>query len=841
MARKRKQSINGQDIKIDGGSQDAAFSKAAVVPDQEEEGKAEIEPQKEPHFPIVGIGASAGGLEAFEQFFTNMPVNDAAADMAFVLVQHLDPDRKSILVNLVKRYTKMEVFEVEDGIEIQPNCIYIIPPNRDMAVLHGKLHLMEPVAPRGLRLPIDSFFRSLAQDRGHQAICVILSGTGTDGTLGLRAVKGEDGMTMVQSPESAGYDGMPRSAIATGLVDYILSPAEMPEQLIVYVQQAFSKVTRREAAPALETTDWLQKVFVLLRYRTGHDFTYYKQNTILRRIERRMTVHQITDTTDYVRYLQENPMEVEVLFRELLIGVTNFFRDPEAFDALEEKVIPALFEGRSMDKPLRIWVPGCSTGEEAYSIAMLVQDRMEQLGQDLEVQIFATDIDSDAIEKARFGVYLDSVVADVPMERLERFFVKEDEVYSVKQTIRDMLVFSIQNVIKDPPFSKIDLVSCRNLLIYMGELLQKKLLPLFHYSLKEDGYLFLGNSESATGFEDLFGIIDRKWKIFKRKGTEPDHRPVIDFPTPATTLDMDKRRVDIAPLKSISHSPRDLVERMVLGNFSPTCVLISESCEMLYVHGRTGKYLEQATGSVSVNILEVAREGLKLELTTAIRRALTRKEDVSCKGLKVKTNGDFQDLDLTVKLVTDPHYPKGAMLVVFEDIEPQALKKVERAAEPTQDRDKRIAELERELNSTKQYLLATTEELQNSNEEMKSTNEELQSSNEELQSTNEELETSKEELQSVNEELSTVNSELESKLDLLSKANNDMINLLASTEIATIFLDKGLRVQRFTPAVNSIFNLIQSDVDRPLADIAAKLDYDNLIDDAKEDVTESQK
>ena len=803
----------------------------AVAP--EEKGEVEAEPQEEPDFPIVGIGASAGGLEAFEQFFTNIPDDKVAeTGMAFVLVQHLDPDHKSILVDLVKRYTKMKVFEVKDGMAVQPNCTYIIPPNRDMAILHGKLHLMEPVIHRSLKLPIDSFFRSMAQDMGHHAICIILSGTGTDGTLGLRAIKGAGGMAMAQSPESAGYDGMPRSAITTGMVDYILPPHEMPRQLISYAKHAFNRVAKIGITAIPEATNWLQKVFILLRDHTGHDFAYYKHNTIIRRVERRMMVHQISALKDYVRYLQENPIEIEVLFRELLIGVTNFFRDPEAFDALKEKVIPKLFENRTKADPLRIWVPGCSTGEEAYSIAMLVQERIEELKREFEVQIFATDIDAEAIETARIGSYLASIAVDITPERLERFFIKEDDTYRINQTIRDMLIFSTQSLIKDPPFSRMDLVSCRNLLIYMGLDLQKKLFPLFHYSLNQDGYLFLGNSESISGFEDLFAPVDRKWKLFQRKGEVTNQRPIMDFPSPTISLDANARQMSIAAREDTKDNARQLVERMLLEYYSPTCVLINEKCEMLYVHGRTGKYLEQVTGKVSTNILDVAREELKLELTTAIRRAMTRKEDVRYEDLHVKTNGGFQNLNLTVKRVTEPFQQQRTMIVVFEDIAPPK-EATEGASEPAKLKSERVLALERELRNTKQYLQTTVEEQDASNEELKSTNEELQSSNEELQSTNEELETSKEELQSVNEELATVNSELENKVDLLSKANNDMNNLLASTQIATIFLDSDLSIQRYTPAATRVINLIQSDVGRPLAHIVPNLAYEHLVEDAK--------
>jgi two-component system CheB/CheR fusion protein len=456
-------------------------------------------------FPIVGIGASAGGLAAFEAFFANMPAATESG-MAFVLVQHLDPDHKSILTDLVRRYTQMQVYEVADGMEVQPNCVYIIPPNKDMAFMHGRLHLMDPVASRGLRLPIDYFFRSLAQDRHERAICIVLSGTGTDGTLGLKEIKGHGGMVMVQAPETTEYDGMPRSTIATGVVDYVLPPAEMPAQLIAYADHAFGRRVPEIPPPPEKAADSVQKILFLLRVQTGHDFSYYKQNTVHRCIERRMAVNQIDQLENYVRYLQQNPSEVDNLFQDLLIGVTSFFRDPEAFETLRERSITPLLTGRDPRPPLRIWVPGCSTGEEAYSIAMLIQETMDTLKQHVKVQTFATDIDAEAVERARNGMYPDSIAADISPERLSRFFRQENNTYHIQKSIRDMVVFATQNVVEDPPFSRIDLISCRNLLIYMGPELQKKLILLFQYALNPDGYLFLGSSETVGEFVDLFAV-----------------------------------------------------------------------------------------------------------------------------------------------------------------------------------------------------------------------------------------------------------------------------------------------------------------------------------------------
>jgi two-component system CheB/CheR fusion protein len=782
-------------------------------------------------FPIVGIGASAGGLAAIEAFFAAI-APDTESGMAFVLVQHLDPDHKSILLDLVKRYTRMQVYKVEDGMEVQPNCTYIIPPNRDMAFLHGKLHLLEPAAPRGLRLPIDFFFRSLAQDRGERAICVVLSGTGTDGTLGLKAIKGEGGMAMVQAPESAAYDGMPRSAIATGLVDYVLPPDKMPEQLIAYVRHTFGRTPRLAIAPAPKTGDPLQKVFILLRTQTGHDFTHYKQNTIHRRIEKRMAVTQIDHLEDYIRYLQQNPLEVETLFRELLIGVTNFFRDPEAFEVLKEHVIRRLLAGKSPGRPVRVWVPACSTGEEAYSLAILLQEHADYLKQNFEIQIFATDIDAEAIEKARTGLYPDSIAADVSSERLGRFFTHDDSTYRVRKTIRDMVVFAKQDVLKDPPFSKIDLISCRNLLIYMGAELQKKLVPLFHYALNQNGYLFLGNSETIGEFLQLFAVVDKKWRLYQRKGVVAPRSAIAPF-APALVEDVAASRAIQPGKREARVGVRDLAERALLED-APACAVINTEFEVLYIHGHTGRYLEPAQGEGNLNLLHMAREGLKLELSTAVRKVIAQQVTVRYEGLQVKANGDASVVNLVVRPVTKPDSARGLILVLFEDVTPETRPEAQIVQEPITDKEQRIADLERELRTKQEYLQTTIEELETSNEELKSSNEELQSSNEELQSTNEELETSKEELQSVNEELVTVNTELQNKIDELSQANNDMNNLLAGTGIGTIFVDHQLHILRFTPAATQIINLIRTDVGRPVSDIVYRLGgYVRLVEDIR--------
>jgi len=800
-------------------------------------------------FPVVGIGASAGGLAAFEAFFAGMPA-DTDPGMAFVLVQHLAPDHKSILTDLIRRYTRMQVFEVQDGMTVRPNCAYIIPPNRDMAFLNGALQLMEPSAPRGQRLPIDFFFRSLAQDQRERAICIVLSGTGSDGTLGVRAIKGEGGMVMAQNPASTEYDGMPRSAIATGLVDYELPPAEMPAQLIAYVAHAFGKPPRPASAPASKAENELMKIFILLRAQTGHDFSQYKLSTINRRIERRMAVHQIVSLDAYVRYLQQTPVEVEALFRDLLIGVTSFFRDPEAFKAVEEQIIPKLFAGIPAGAVIRVWSPGCSSGEEAYSLAILLAERQEAMKQSFRVQIFATDIDSQAIATARAGFYPASVASDISPERLARFFAAESDgaAYRIHKSIRDTLVFSEQDVIKDPPFSKLDLISCRNLLIYMGGDLHQKIIPLFHYALNPGGFLFLGTSETVGEFGDLFAVLDRKLKLYRRKDdSHRAQRMALGRLLPPMTAVEALIPQTAGKMAGAGKRPlRELTEQALLQQVAPAAALVNDQGDILYLHGRTGLYLEPPPGEAGIsNILKMAREGLRRYLTTALREAAGTKEIVRCPGLRVKSNGGFTMVNLTIRPAATgsaamPQVP--LYLVVFEDAPPLAPQQAEQAAlravaeagSPEMDADARVAALKLELQAKEENLQTANEELETSNEELKSSNEEMQSVNEELQSTNEELETSKEELQSVNEELATVNSELLTKVADLSRANNDMNNLLAGTGIGTVFVDHQLRILRFTPAATRIINLILSDVGRPVNHILSNLTgYDHLSADVQ--------
>ena len=783
--------------------------------------KVEKQPAQDQFFPIVGMGASAGGLEAFEQFFSKM---SSESGLAFVLIPHLDPTHASMMTELLRRVTKMEVTEARDGMKVKPDHVYVIPPNKEMSIFHGTLNLEAPKMAHGLRMPIDAFFRSLAEDQGETAIGIILSGTGTDGTLGLRAIHGQGGMVMIQDPKTAKYAGMPASAVQTGLVDYVLPAEKMPSELITYVK----RFARKEKMPVSEKREYsLRKILALIRSRTGHDFSLYKKTTLNRRIEKRMNVHNVDEVTAYLRYLQEHPDEVQLLFKDLVIGVTQFFRDSEAFEVLRHKIIPKYLEHKPEGYAFRAWVPGCGTGEEAFSIAIVLMECIEEMKCDIKVQIFGTDIDEDAISHARGGVYSSNIAADVNAERLRRFFTKEDSNYRVKKEIREMVVFAVQDIVTDPPFTKLDLLSCRNLLIYLEPDLQNRLLPLFHYSLKPEGALFLGTSETIGKFVDLFEVSDKKWKFFKSKKVVAALQEEVWTTLPWTHAYTMKGEVEERKPKQVDVAT--IAQSTLLETFVPPSVIVNEKGDILYIHGQTGKYLEPAPGHASLNILDMAREGIKYELRSGIHYVVTKMKERRYHDLRVKTNGGHQPVNLAIKPLARPKEVQGLVLVTFEEIPPEKPKpeqKKEKA--PRRQDDGRSLELEQELAYTRETLQATIEELQASNEELKSTNEELQSTNEEFQSTNEELETSREELQSVNEELVTLNSELQAKIDQLSQAESDMKILLDSTRIGTIFLDSHLCIKRFTSEATRIFNLIPTDIGRPMHDIRSNLQYDEI-------------
>jgi two-component system CheB/CheR fusion protein len=797
------------------------------------------EPQQ-PNFPIVGIGASAGGLAALEAFLSAMPANNEN-NFAVVVIQHLSPDHKSILSELLKRYTLMQVHEAQDGTLVEPNNAYIIPPNRDMALLHGRLQLFEIAGPRSAHFSIDFFFRSLSADLRERAICIVLSGTGTDGTLGVRAVKGEGGMAMAQTPESTEFDGMPRSAIGTGLIDYILPPAEMPAQLIAYVNQAIRPKLEIGAPSAPPSPEILAKIFVLLRAKTGHDFSQYKQNTIRRRVERRMALHQIERSSEYLRYMQEHAEEVSALFRDLLIGVTNFFRDPEAFAALETLAIPRIVASVPPGSAIRVWVCGCSTGEEAYSIAILIQEHLEKLQHTYKVQIFATDIDSQATDQARSGVFPASIAADVSAERLARFFKLEaNGFYHIEKVIRDSLIFAEQDALKDPPFSKLNLVSCRNLLIYLNADLQKRLIDIFHYALVPDGMLLLGNSETTGDRPLLFNALDRKAKLYLRRAEEGAIvRPMMtEFPSFPPAARVAPSPLADPPRGKKKLSLREITEQSLLHHYSRAALLVDPYGEILYFHGRTGNYLEPAVGDAVSDVIAMAREGLRRDLKAALHRAVAKNEPVYLDSVQVKTNGHYVTVNLTILPIGNPAPPLPNLFLVILDEKPEQQISKSRAVETLAGSatagEARIAALEHQLRRKDNYIQTIVEEMETSSEELKSSNEEMQSVNEEMQSTNEELETSREELQSVNEELATVNAQLRQKVADLSRANNDMNNLLAATGVGTLFVDLQLRIARFTPSITQVFNLIEADVGRPLAHIVSNLvGQDHLLADVQ--------
>lgn len=780
------------------------------------------------NFPVVGIGASAGGLEALEQFFENTPVNSG---MAFVVIQHLDPTHVGIMPELLQRTTAMKVVQVTDRLLVKPDHVYVIPPNKSMSLLNGYLHLFEPIETRGLRLPVDFFFRSLADDKQEKSVGVILSGMGSDGSLGLKAIKEKHGVVLVQDPATAKFDGMPQSAIHAVVVD-ILAPAnELPQKLLALLKHSPSIIPKTVLDDTSKTS--LEKITILLRTHTGHDFSMYKKNTLLRRIERRMNVHLIDTAAHYVRFLQENPHEIDILFKELLIGVTNFFRDKMVWELLKEKVFPVMFNTLPDGYTFRAWVVGCSTGEEAFSLAICFKEALEKSADNkhFTLQIFATDIDSDVIDIARKGVYSANIVSDVSSERIRKYFVKEGSGFRIHTSIREMVVFAPHNVIKDPPFIKMDLLLCRNLLIYLEPELQKKLMNLFHYSLHAGGIMMLGNAENDNSQNLQFTPIDVKNKLYKRSITQAT-REIMDFPGPILQT---KKQIpyEIKPVMN-TENIQTLADQVLLQRFAPASVLINQEGDILYITGRTGKYLEPAAGKANMNIYAMAREGLRNELVGAIRKAKQNLDPVKLFNIKIGINGGTQIVDVTLQLIEKPEAIKGTIMIVFSDVAAASANKVRRRKKQEAGATTREKELELELQRANEELQSTREEMQTTQEELKSTNEEMQSTNEELQSTNEELTTSKEEMQSLNEELQTVNVELQSKISDLMSANNDMKNLLNSTDIATLFLDKELNIRRFTDQLTNIFKLRPTDTGRPFTDMVSDLQYPEMKTHAEE-------
>jgi two-component system CheB/CheR fusion protein len=803
--------------------QPSAHNPGTLAPEAKAQPASQAVPDKRA-FPLAGMAASAGGLDAFKKFFSAMPSNSG---IAFVLIPHLDPTHESLMVELIARQTPMPVVEATEGMRVEPDHVYIIPPNKYMTISDCVLRLTGPVARGGLQTPIDLFLRSLAEDRQEQAICIILSGTGAHGTLGLRAVKGNGGMSMVQEPKSAEYDRMPQSAIATGLADYVLTPEEMPEALVRYVQHSYLHGQEPDAAVE-EAPDHLRQVLALLRARAKYDFSCYRKKMLLRRIERRMGLNHIEQVPAYLGFLRENPDEIKQLVRDLLISVTSFFRDPDAFGALAE-VLPSLVQSKDDDEPVRVWVPACATGEEAFSIAILLLEQLAATHKTSQLQVFATDLDEMALATARQAVYPDSIAADVSSERLSRFFFRTDEhCYRVNKALRDAVVFAIQSPIADPPFSKLDLISCRNLLIYLEPEMQRKIIALFHFALNEGGYLFLGPSETIGRETGLFEPVNKKWRVYRRVGpARPAH---VDFPLVSPAERRSEGKAAVPPPALRPNQFAELTQRLLLESYAPAAVLINRAYQVLYFFGATMRYLDQPTGEPTHDLMLLARDGLRTKLRAMVHRASRELEPIRESGIGFRRNGDYVSASVTVRPV---HVGKGAdslLLLTFEDeIETPAPQPA-----PQEHGDSSlVGHLEYELKATREDLQSTIEELESANEELKAANEEVMSMNEELQSANEELETSKEELQSLNEELSTVNGQLQDKVEDLETANNDMANLFNSTDIGTLFLDTNLRIKRFTPAATSLFNLIASDVGRPISDIVQKFNDPSLFEDAQ--------
>ncbi len=774
-------------------------------------------------FRVVGLGASAGGLEAYEHFFRHMP---PVSGLAFVLVQHLDPSHASILTEILQRSTIMPVVQAEDQMTVTPDHVYVIPPNRDLAIVKGVLHLSIPDEPRGHRLPIDIFLRSLAEDRGERAIGIILSGTGTDGTHGLRAILDAGGTSFVQEPATAKYDGMPMSAIKAGLATHVLPVEKMPEALLASATGVLDHHRPKATAAQIPMPpEAVKRLLMVLRSATGSDFSLYKKSTVGRRIERRMTQHDMTDVEVYIRYLKAHPPEIQSLLKELLINVTSFFRDPEAFLVLKQDILPRLLADKPDDYVPRVWVAGCATGEEAYSIAILLREVMDETNREFKVQIYSTDLDDDAIAVARAGRYPPTIAANITPERLQRFFVKEESGYRIKKDIREMVVFAVQNLIKDPPFTRLDLLSCRNLMIYLEPELQNRLIPAFHYALKPGGILLLSPSESIGNHAELFTPMDRKWSFYRAVHSGASARAMMASGI-SWASETDNKGTSVEEGMTKKTDVADLTRRALIESYAPASVVADSKGDILYVHGDTGKCLRPAPGRPTHNILEMAREGLQAELRAALHTVASKGEAVLRREVLVKTNGDFQPISLSVRPLADPDGKKGLLLVSFQDLALPAKGRRRRAV--SAEEAGRFGELERELASTRENLQATIEEQQASAEELKSTNEEMQSTNEELQSTNEELETSKEELQSVNEELTTINAELETKIEQLTDVQNDMKNLLDNINIGTVFLDRHLLIRRFTRDATQIYRLVATDVGRQLTDIKSNLQGEDL-------------
>ena len=783
-------------------------------------------PNKTPLTRVVGLGASAGGLEALQQFLANVP---PASGLAYIVVQHLDPTHKAMLTELLQRSTAMPVHEATGSMRVIPDAVFVIPPSTELTLVGGRLHLSEPAQPRGRRLPIDVLFSSLARDQGERAIGVVLSGMGSDGTVGLQAIKAAGGLTFAQEPASAQFDSMPKSAIDAGACDIVAAAGELPHR-ILQVAAKHPVTAHGTAATDQDSAQSLNAILRLLRERSKHDLTLYKITTVKRRIERRMGVHGLDTLTGYRQFVQENPQELDLLFKELLIGVTSFFRDPPLWQELKDTVLPALLARRTPGTPMRAWVVGCSTGEEAYSLAMAFREVADkQPNPDAwTLQIFASDVNADAIAVARTGQFSPNIAVDVAPERLSRFFNAVRDGYLIGQQIRQTILFAQHDVTLDPPFTRIDILSCRNLMIYFNAALQQRVLPLFHYVMRPGGVLILGGSETVGRSLSLFTSLDSKSRIYMRSAAAAAAAANLDFPI-NRSLSMRATALEPNVSQPINRQANllSLANQVLLQEFSPPAVLVTEQGDVIYINGHTGKYLEPAAGKANWNIHVMVRPPIRTQLAAAMRQALQEKTTIELHGLKLDED-PHSTLNVTVQPLRESPGLEGTVMIVFRTIAipPAAMLKRRRAAGSL---DPAISE---DLARAREEIRALRQEMHASQEELQSANEELQSTNEELQSANEELTTSKEESQSMNEELQTINVELRSKLDDLALAQSDMQNLLNSTDIATLFLDNELNVRRFTEHITRIIQLREGDIGRPLSDLASTLIYPQLHADA---------
>jgi len=786
---------------------------------------------------IAAIGASAGGIEATTELLSHVPPDTG---MAFVLVQHLDPSHHSMLTELLSKKTPMRVVEVTNGMTVEPNQVYVIPPNATMSISNHTLQLgPRTESSRGVHMSIDHFMRALAEEQGNRAIGIILSGSGTDGTAGLAQIQAQGGVTFAQDEESAKYGNMPRSAVTSGCVDYVLSPKAIARELARIARHPYlaRSGTSDIAELATSETNGLSLVFQLLRKTTGVDFTHYRKTTILRRIQRRMIVHKMEKMEDYVKYVQTIPAEIKALYQDMLINVTSFFRNPRVFDALKSQVFPAIMKNRSSEASLRLWTPGCASGEETYSLAIALLEFLGDKASQTPIQFFATDISELSVAKARSGLYPENIQSDVSPERLRRFFTNVEGGYSISKSIRDMCIFAQHNVLNDPPFSQMDLICCRNLLIYLEPVLQNKVISLFHYAARPGGYLVLGTSEGVGSATNLFSAEDRADKIFLKKATGVRQPVTFSLNHPSERHEYGAVRV---PAKQPDSSWNYLeaqkeFDRRLLGQYAPATVFINEDLEIIHTRGSVNRFLKLAPGRASLSILKMAREGLLLDLRNAISKAKKENVAVRKQNIQIKNgNGNEGPQGDSMRIVNFEVAPINMgnlkelyFMIVFEDSPAIARPAVARSTRPSRESESassRITKLEQELSAAKEYLQSVIETQEATNEELQSANEEILSSNEELQSTNEELETAKEELQSANEELSTVNDELRSRNQEVTQINNDLTNLFASIDIAVVMIGSDLNIRRFTPQAQKFLGLIPADVGRPLMNISPTIE-----------------